>query len=370
MPELSFEADRLDDQDFLASRDPSGMLPAVAFSARQVRAAYRTALESGAGSVAADGRPRAIVVLGVGTSALAGEVLAATCGYGCPVPIVTVRDHRLPGWVGVADLVVAVSRSGRTEETLEATAQAVRRGCRLLAVGAPDSPLQALAEQASGPFVPAVLERRTRAALWELALPPLVAASALGLVRLTEEVVEAAARRLEEVAYRCRPTSESFVNPAKTLALELADTLPVIWGSSALAGVAAHRLACQLHENAKYPALWGALPEAGRGQLGVFDGALAERDVFADAPSRTLRLFVLRDVEEHPRDAQRRAAVLRLAEERSIPAGEIPAEGVHPLERLAGLVALGDFASVYLALGYGLDPTPVPALVELEARSA
>lgn len=369
MPDLTFDADRLDDQEFLVSGDPSGMLPAVAFSARQVRAGYRAAVEAGAASVAADGRPRAVVVLGVGTAAMAGDVLAAVCGYGCPVPVITVRAHRLPGWVGAADLVVALSRSGRTEETLEATVQAVRRGCRLLAVGAADSPLQALAEQASAPFVPADLEPRPRAALWELTLPPLVAVAALGLVRLDEGIVEAAARRLEDVAHRCRPASESFVNPAKTLAMELADTLPMIWGSSPLTAVAAHRLACQLHANAKYPAIWGELPEAGHDQLGAFDGPLAGRDVFAET-SRTLRLVVLRDTEEHPRDAQRRTAALHLAEDRSIPAGELLAEGLHPLERLAGLVALGDYASVYLALGYGLDPSPVPAVRELEARSS
>ncbi len=74
-------------------------------------------------------------------------------------------------------------------------------------------------------------------------MPLLVAARALGVVRLGDDAVEAAAARLEEVATRCRSSSESFVNPAKTLALELAGALPVIWGTSVVTTVAAEHAA-------------------------------------------------------------------------------------------------------------------------------
>jgi glucose/mannose-6-phosphate isomerase len=367
--ELSFEPERLDDQAFLNETDPMGMLRAVASSAAQIRTSRRAAIEAGVPSLAADGRPRAIVVTGMGGSGIAGDVLSAICGYGVPLPITTVRAYRLPGWVGAADLVVAVSCSGSTEETVAVATEAVRRGCRLLAVGGAGSPLEALARQASAPFVavPAA-GGQPRATLWGLSIPLVVMASALGLVQAGEDVFESAAKRLEDVAHRCRPGSESFINPGKTLAMELADTVPMIWGSSPLAAVAAYRLACQLNENAKYPAVWGEIPEANHNQVVALDGPVAVKDVFAEGPSRSLRLFVLRDVEEHPQVAKRRDASVRLAQDRAVPVSEILAEGVHPLERLATLVGLGDYASVYLALGYGLDPTPVAAITELKAR--
>nr|WP_260407747.1 bifunctional phosphoglucose/phosphomannose isomerase [Planomonospora venezuelensis] len=356
----------------LEDADSGGMLRAVASSAAQVRTSYRAAHEAGVPSLAADGRPRAIVVAGMGGSGIAGDVLEAVCGNGAPLPIVTVRSYRLPGWVGAADLVVAVSCSGTTEETLAVATEAVRRGCPLLAVGAAGSPLEDIARQAGARFVPAGTGGQPRAGVWALSVPLIVAASALGLVRADEEVFEAAAGRLEEIAHRCRPASDTFINPGKSLAMELAGTVPMIWASSRIAGVAAYRWACQLNENAKYPAMWGELPEVSHNQVVVFDGPLAERDIFADpgdgATGRSLRLFVLRDVDEHPQVARRREVSVRMAQDRGVPVTEVGAEGLHPLERLATLIGLGDYASTYLALGYGIDPTPVSAIGELKAR--
>ncbi|GII00909.1 SIS domain-containing protein [Planobispora takensis] len=365
---MSWEAGRLDDARLLDEGDPEGMLRAVAASAAQVRTSYRAAREAGVPSLAGDGRPRAIVVVGMGGSAIAGDVLEAVCGNGVPLPIVTVRSYRLPGWVGATDLVVAVSHSGASEETLAMATEAVRRGCRLLAVGGAGSPLEAIARQAGAPFVPVVSQGQPRAGLWALSIPLVVAASALGLVRVEEEVFESVAGRLEEIAHRCRPSSESFINPGKSLAMELAESVPMIWGASGPAAVAAHRWACQLNENAKYPAIWGEIPEVGHNQVVTFDGPLAERDIFADEAGRTLRLVMLRDVDEHPQEARRREVSVRLAQDRGVPVTEVLAEGLHPLERLATLIGLGDYASTYLALGYGIDPTPVSAINELKAR--
>jgi glucose/mannose-6-phosphate isomerase len=365
---MNWEPERLDDQAYLQSGDSAGMLPSVASSAAQVRTAYRSAVESGAARVAADGRPRAIVVAGMGASGIVGDVLAAACGV---LPVVVVKGYRLPGWVGAADLLIAVSSSGASEETLSVASEGVRRGCSFLGVGAAGSPLHALATQAGAPYAPvAPAAGQPRATLWSLAVPPLVAASALGAIDAGEDVFESVAKRLEDMAHRCRPSSDSFINPGKTLASEIAESLPMVWGTSSMAAVAAHRLASQLHENGKYPAIWGELPEANHNQVEALDGALAERDIFADAAQLRLRLFVLRDLDEHPQVSRRREISVRLAEDRGVPVSEIPAEGEHPLERLASLVCLADYASVYLALGYGVDPTPMSAIAELKARIA
>ncbi|MFI6596209.1 bifunctional phosphoglucose/phosphomannose isomerase [Nonomuraea sp. NPDC050536] len=365
---MEFLTERLDDQEHLTAGDPGGMLPAVAASAAQVRTGYRVALEAGVERLGGAGRPRAIVVVGMGGSAIAGDILAAVCGYSAPLPVLTVRGYQLPGWVGATDLVIAVSCSGRTEETLSAATEAVRRGCTLLAVGSPDSPLEAIATQASGLYVPVPATGQPRANIWLLTTPVIAAAVALGVAHADAGVFENVAKTLEDMAHRCRPASESFINPGKSLAAELAESVPMIWGSSPSAAVAAYRLACQLNENGKYPAVFGELPEANHNQVVAFDGALAERDIYADTASRTLRLVLLRDTEEHPQVARRREASLRLAEDRGVPVTELAAEGTHPLERLASLIGLGDYASTYLALGYGIDPTPVTAITELKAR--
>ncbi|MBW8484593.1 SIS domain-containing protein [Actinomadura parmotrematis] len=373
---------RLEDLAAIEAADPEGMLRQVASSAAQVREALLLAAEAGVAALAADGRPRAIVVAGMGGSGMSGDVLAAVCGPGCPIPIVTVRGYRLPGWVGAADLVMAVSCSGSTEETLAVAAEAVRRGCRMLFVGGEGSPLAGLAEQSRGPFVPVRSVGQPRSTLWGLTVPLIVAARELGLVRAPDALLEAVAARLEEVAHRCRPGSETFVNPAKRIAAELAGDVPMVWGSSPLAAAAAYRFCCQLNENAKYPGVFGELPEADHNQVVAFDGFFArggsgaadgddDDDFFRDRvddAEHGLHLVVLRDTDEHPQVSKRREVSVELARARGVAVTEIAAEGDHPLERIASLIALADYVTVYLAIALGVDPTPVSAIQELKAR--
>jgi len=374
----------LDDPDAIFRTDPGGLLRAVASAGPQVREAAQLAAEANLAELAEDGRPRAVVVAGVGTAARTGEVLATVAGPRCPVPVVAHRSPGVPGWVGAADVVIAVSASGHSPEALAAAEAAARRGARLVAVGAPRTPLQSVAERARALFVPVPRRAPARASLWALTVPVLLAGRALGMVKVNEADLAETAARLDADAERCRPTAESFVNPAKSLALDLAGAIPVVWGSSPLAGVAAHRFADMLSANARYPAVAGSLGEVGRGRIALLDGvfgglAEAERDIFADpgqeGPVR-LHLVVLRDggvvgedepVGEPAAVEDRRAdAVVALARRRGIRCTVLVADGASPLERLASLVAVPDFASVYLGVAHGLDPMAVPAVTELK----
>jgi glucose/mannose-6-phosphate isomerase len=360
---------RLDSPGLLAEADPADMLRQVASSAAQVRTAVLATQEVDLGQITDTGRPRAIVVTGMGGSGVAGDILAAVSEPGCPIQVTAVHDYQLPAWVGAADVVIAVSCSGATEETLAASAEAVRRGCGLIGVGARDSALAELAEQSRAPFISVQSAGMPRSTLWALSVPLVVVASRLGLIDVPAGDYEAAATELERISQLCRPGSETFVNPAKTLALELAGTLPMIWGTSPLAGVAAYRFACQLSENAKYPAVSGVLPEANHNQVVTFDGQFAGGPA-TGLPPVPLRLVLLRDSHEHPQVARRREESGRLAAGRGIEVTELAATGSGPLERLASLVQLIDYATVYLAIAQGIDPGPVAPIAELKARIA
>jgi glucose/mannose-6-phosphate isomerase len=452
-------ADRLDTPDVIEAADPADMLRQVASAAAQVRTALRSCAESDLSAFTPDARPRAVVVAGMGGSALAGEMLDAMTGLGSPVQVVVAQAGRLPGWVGATDAVLAVSCSGSTPETLAVAAEAARRGCRLAGVGAEGSPLHRIAEQARAPFVPVVPvvpasglrggsdpppqaarpapppqagrpapppqagrpagsslpkggpggwvpagENESaplpRAMLWSVTIPLLVMAERLGLTRIVPDLYEQAARRLEEVSHQCRPASESFVNPGKSLALDLVGALPVVWGTSLLSGVAAHRFASQLQENAKYPAISGVLPEAAYDQVAAFDGPFAPRssrlsatappepgaplggpdDVaglpdwdldYEDEPASgftPLRLILIADPDEEQRAAAQRAAVTELAGQRGVGISELAMDGEHPLVRLAGVIQLTDYASVYLAIASGIDPGQTVAIRDLRTR--
>jgi len=426
--EFVLAADRLDTPDVIDAADPGDTLRQVASAAAQVRTALRSCAETDLSAFTPDARPRAIVVAGMGGSGIAGEMLHAMTGLSSPVQVVVSQTGRLPGWVGAADVVVAVSCSGTTPETLAIATEAARRGCRLAGVGTGGSPLHRIAEQARAPFVPVVpvgLPRRgsgpppqaarpagssppesalSRSMLWALAVPLMVVAERLGVARIGPEVYELAARRLEEVSHQCRPASESFVNPGKSLALDLVGVLPMVWGTSVLSGVAARRFASQLNENAKYPALAGVLPEAAHNQVAAFDGPFAprssrlsaagpedpnlplaspdDRAPIGDLPGwdldyeeteqpsgfTALRLVLIADPDEDQRVSAQRAAVTELAGQRGVGMSELAMDGEHPLVRLAGVIQLTDYASVYLAIASGIDPGQTVAIRDLQTR--
>jgi glucose/mannose-6-phosphate isomerase len=366
----------LDDVDALRSCDSSDMLRAVATSSAQVRASLTAVREAPLGDLFLDGRPRAVIVTGMGGSGISGDVLAAVAGAGCPVPVIVHRGDGLPGWVGAADLVVAVSCSGRTPETLSALTEAGRRGARLVGVGTADTPLERACLQGRGVFVPVVKELSPRSSLWALAVPVLVVAERLGLLGLGPDLgdLEAAAGRLETIAETCRVERDSFSNPAKRLAVELAGSLPMIWGVGQVGGVAAVRAGAQFAENAKTPSVVGVLPEAHHNQVVSLDGAMAaesvERDLFRDRveepdPMR-LRLLLVRDSADDPVSAARAEVSVRVAGVRGVPVSEVAAPGGSAVERLASLIGVLDYTSVYLALMHGVDPTPIAAIDELK----
>jgi glucose/mannose-6-phosphate isomerase len=262
--------------------------------------------------------------------------------------------------VGVSDLVIAVSSSGRTAETLACTRTALERGARTVVVAAEGSPLVDLAIEAGIPWVLVPPGRPPRANLWALSVPLLVAADALGVVDAEPARLEAVADLLDGLALRCAPTVTIEQNPAKQLAAELVGTLPMIWGSSDLAGIAAYRLLCQLAENAKYPSVNGVLPEALHNQVVTFSAPRS-----AGLP---IRLVLLRDTVEQPQVAIAADEAEALAQESGVRVSRLTAVGEHPLERMASLCAIGDFASVYLGLLGGVDPTPISPIETLKAR--
>jgi glucose/mannose-6-phosphate isomerase len=363
MRERDFEVDEylLDDPDAIAERDPAEALLAVSAAPAQLREALFNAGEIDFTELVAEGRPRSIVVAGMGAAGRAGDLLAAVLGNTCPLPIVTHRGYGLPGWVGPADLVVVVSYSGTTQETVSAADEAVRRGCRLFTVAAAGS---LLADRTSGRGPLAALtrsNRRSATSVWALSMPLIVLAGRLGLTGGGDAAVGDTVEILELMTERYKPTRDTFLNPAKTLALALAGRLPVIWGSSAATGVAAARFASQLAVIAQYPAISGVLPEAGHQE-----SAGPDRREHGDLP---VHFVLFRDTEEHPQIARRADAARELRKEMGSTVNEITAEGSTPLARLASLAALGDFASVYLAMLLGVDPAGPRMAGALPVRS-
>lgn len=366
----------LDDIEGMTALDASNMLQAVASSGAQMREAVSTIDRSALTEIAKGEKPRNVVFAGLGGSGVGGQVMRAVLGHGAPVPIHLEQTHSLPGWVGPMDVVIGVSCSGATEETLSMTAEAGRRGARVITIGAGGSDLETLSESIGGAFHFAIdaKGRSPRASLWTHATPLLMVANALGIAHIDEKEFDVAADLMDELSVANGPSVSLGANPAKSLALECAASLPMVWGTGMIGATAAGRFMAQLAENSKIPAAHGELPEVGHNQIVTFDGVLAgaapERDIFRDADDvidRRTHLFILRDTNEHPAVEKRIGIVSQIAADRNVPVTLIQAQSGHPISRLASLVIPTDWASVYAGLALGIDPSQISTIIQLKA---
>ncbi|WP_460863845.1 SIS domain-containing protein, partial [Nocardiopsis coralliicola] len=300
-------------------------------------------------------RPRAVAAVGDGPAAAAAALRAAVLGT--PFALAVPDGRRLPGWIGADDLVIAVSGEREAGTAADCAADAVRRRCTLVAAGRPGGPLQAVAEQGRAPFA------AVPGGLWSAAAALFTAVGSAGLKAPGDDVFEAAAARLEAVAVDCGPAVPSWENPAKSLALELAGSLPAVLAAPGPAGVAADRFAAGA---SGYPVLRlgldrsaATLPALLAGPFGPDTGSgpgpgSVFHDPYEDAAAAPpLRLVSFRDPGAEPEWAERALAAAHSAAEASGTAVSTrSAQSGHPLERAAGLIAMTDYASVYLTAAY------------------
>jgi hypothetical protein len=366
-----FDDALLDDTDAIERLDRKGVLRSLAMNGAQVRRAARATSDVGLDRLS-QAQPRGVVVAATGGSGAVGGLFDAVSRTHSAVPVQTCRATPLPAWVGAYDLVVAVSLSGRAAGTLALAAEAARRGANLLTVGAADSPLADVCARARGTHVPLDAgSAGSRTSLWAQATPVLLAADALGLTRIGSATIDALADVLDAQAARLGPGIASWENPAKSLAADVADSVPVLLGCGPLGQVAAQRASAMFGRTGRVPIAHGSLPDAASQIVACFDGPLAggkagEQDIFADpfldgeAPPR-LRLLMLRDASTDGNDyAAITTAVISAAEDAGVRVSLVDADASDPLLRLAQHVAVTDFAATYLALGIGGDPGDAP----------
>ncbi len=335
-----FDESRLDDAAVLESGDP--VLRRIAESGARVRREATDAEEAileGVSRALEQGRPRAVIAAGPDS-----RLLRAVLEPWCPVPFVAWPTAGLPGWAGSMDLVVVLAPAGADIGAASAAAEAVRRGCQVVVACPPRS---MVAEHAEGK--------------WSTVLPTATGdqlATAVVMLDYLDRVglgpdadAESVATALDEVAAACSPYRDLAVNPAKMLAIALADSSPVVWGGSVLAARAARRVAESIRRASGRSAIAGdaehLLPvlEAAR-QRDVFD------DPFADAaPTPRPLLLVLDDGAEEAVLREQRGRLQSVAAERGIRVETVTTDATTEVARYAWLVLTGLYAAEYLRLG-------------------
>jgi glucose/mannose-6-phosphate isomerase len=338
------------DQATLARRDPAGMLGLIGATPRMIRDAWRLSR-----ALALPDRFRAVssvAVVGMGGSAAAGDLVRGIFSDRLRVPLVSVRDYDLPAWVEAQTLVVAASHSGATEETISAFSTALQRRCPAAVISA-GGPLTEVARRVGLPSLIYPNESQPRAALGYSLILLSGLLERAGLLELTEEEVEAAARGVEAVVEACAPSVPTDSNPAKQLAWSLVGRLPVVEASGFL-GAVARRWKTQLNENANSAAMAEELPEATHNAVVGYEQPDTVRD--------DLYAVLLSSGLDHPRNSRRMSVSTQLLASAGIAYQLVPLSGEGRLGQAVAGIVLGDYTSTYLALLYGVDPTAVEAI--------
>jgi glucose/mannose-6-phosphate isomerase len=336
-------------------QDPDGMLSEIDRLPDQLRRAW----ELGGGMpMPKEGEVRNIVLVGMGGSAIGADLLQAYVAAKSSVPIIVWRNYGLPAFVNDGSLVITTSHSGNTEEILSAFDRAQAIGARTIAVTT-GGKLFEKAREAGVPTWQFEHVGQPRAAVGFSFALLLAIVFRLGLIPDPTGEIEDAVQCMRDQQKDLYADVPLARNPAKRMAGQLMGRWPTVIGADFLAPVA-RRWRTQIAEIAKAVAQFEELPEADHNLVA---GVLNPEQLFA----KTM-VVLLQASQYHPRNALRTDVTREVLMVEGFNADVIHAQGDHPLAQQWTTLHFGDYVSFYLAMSYGVDPSPVPAIQDLKAR--
>jgi glucose/mannose-6-phosphate isomerase len=356
MTDLHDDPNILDDLAAMARADGAGMLGHVAEFSGQLAEGWRISR----GLELPQEAPRSVAILGMGGSAIGGELVQGIWADRISVPVEVVRGYDLPAWVGKDTLVIASSNSGNTEETLRALETALARRCPVVCVSTGGA-LKNVAQAARLPLAVFPDRGSPRSSVgWSMGIVAAILEKA-GVLELDAAEIEAGVEAGVAMAAKCEPSVPTADNPAKQLAWSLVDRFVILSGSGFLAPVA-RRWKTQLNENSKSVAVFEELPEATHNTVVGFEQPESLRDHLA--------VVFLQSELEHPRNRLRAQLFGDVVDTGQVWHTFVEAEGAGKLGQALSAIVIGDYVSVYLAFMYAVDPTPIDVITHIKEQLA
>ncbi len=301
-----------------------------------------------------------IVIAGMGGSAIGADLVAAAVLGTCITPIFVHRDYGLPAFAkGKETLVVLSSHSGNTEETLDSFASAAKNQCNMVVIST-GGEISKRAKEKSIPVWTFDHHGQPRAAVGFSFGLLLALLTRLKLIPDPSKDLYEAIDAMKKSQEHLRADVPAVHNAAKRYAGQLMGRWITMFGAGPLAPVA-RRLKGQMNEVAKAGANFEFLPEADHNTLA---GTIHPEEVLMP---HTMALF-LRASSDHPRNSLR----IKLTKEAFMLEGIntefVDARGDSLLAHMWTLILFGDYMTYYLAMAYGVDPTPIKALDNFKAE--
>ncbi len=340
------------------SVDGNRMLDRVLSLPKQMQEAWFLAESFAAGIPAASS---SFIICGMGGSSIGGQLLRDLIKPGSRTNVHLERGYSLPPFAGTDTPVVCVSYSGNTEEVISTFREGLEKGCPM-AVITSGGQLQKEAETAGVPVLLVPGGSPPRAALGYLFAPLVRIVSSWGFFRIDNEKFVLAMKKTKDFIENCSLDADHTKNSAMQLAKRLYGKIPLIYSGDGLLPGAAYRWKCQFNENSKSMAFYNTFPELGHNEVMAWDcPEKLRRDIF---------LIMLCDRDDHPCVQRRMEVTYSLLEPLAGGAIRIDSSGgdgpVGRLARQLSVIAMADLTSVYLAVEYGTDPTPIEKIEEIK----
>lgn len=303
-----------------------------------------------------------IVIIGMGGSAIGGDLVRSYLNDKLLVPFQVVRNYMLPEYVDDETLVIVSSYSGNTEETLAALDDAIGRKAMIAAIST-GGMLEEICTLNEIPMAKLPAGLQPRAAIGYSFVPTLLFFEKIGLIKKLTKEVESTIQLLMKTREEFIEDNDLDSNPAKKIANTIFGKIPIIYTGPTITDIVGVRWKGQVCENAKNMAFANQYAEFNHNELVGW----------ADLMKKLKKNFIviqLHDSEDNIQIVQRMDIVHKLIAELGIEVLEINAIGATPLERMFYLIQLGDFMSYYLAVLNGVDPSPVKVITRLKGMLA
>ena len=303
-----------------------------------------------------------VVVAGMGGSAISGDIMLSLFRDKLDVPLIVNREYDLPKWVNKDTLVICISYSGNTDETLSSFKIASQKKCKILCIST-GGKLQNLAEKRGILFIKIPAGIQQRAATAYLLFPSIIFLKKIGLLKtaIETDIEETIAVTIDFVTLNKKEVPEEN-NLAKQLAKKIFNTIPQIYGWGVYTPIAI-RWRHQLNENSKIIARSDIIPECNHNDIVGWSG---NPDI-----SKQFSCILFRDKLEETIDMTTRLNFMRdLFRNTAGNVIEVSPKGKSQLAKMMYLMCLGDFTSCYLAVLRGINPSPVDIITELKKRLA
>jgi len=300
-----------------------------------------------------------IVVIGMGGSAIGGDLVRSYLGENITIPFQVCRNYHLPSFVDSSSLVIASSYSGNTEETLSAFQTAIEKKAHIFCLTT-GGKLGSLAEKYNFPVAKLPQGYQPRAALGFSVIPLLYFFSKIGLIENIDNDVNEVVAGLKMYRKQYSMETDTEKNPAKILSNKLANKIPIIYTGPELTDTIGTRWKGQICENSESLAFNNQFPEFNHNELVGWNKIEPYKD--------NLIVVYLRDTEDFAQISRRMSIVKEIIENLGIEVIDIYSQGDFKLGRMFSLIQIGDFVSFYLAVLNNVDPTPVKAIEQLKDK--